>query len=191
MLELNFCITIGNCCKTITLEDITGDYDATTNTGGWGAPNPVQSDAVQANLSIIDPNGNTYIIDVLTEVVNSTNIEITSDEIGLTADLEIPSGHYEFSLSVNVGTLGTPDWVTFNSTQLFYCLEEQRVKQLIASTEFDDCKCNDGNSLTDILDIWTYLMALKNAACCGKVSKFEELLEIINSLLDSNPCKNC
>ena len=30
-------------CKTLTVKDLTGNYDVTTNTGGYGTPNPARS----------------------------------------------------------------------------------------------------------------------------------------------------
>lgn len=51
----------------ILIEDITGDYNAGTNPGGWGAPNPVRADVSINNLLVTKPNETSATtIDVLT-----------------------------------------------------------------------------------------------------------------------------
>lgn len=185
-LELSYQVCLQECCKEIQLTDITYDYSP-DNLGGWGAPNDDRGSVVEATLLLTDPNGTDYSIDITTEVQNDEVIVITSDEIGLSAGVDIPSGVYYFTISVDTGTI-----TTFDCTKLFYCIEAKAINKLIG--EFDPCdicKCEQGDELQDILDIWTYFLVLQNAACCGKIDKFNELLEIINQLLGSNPCSNC
>lgn len=51
--------------QVISLPDGTGDYDAVTNPGGFGAPNPVRSDVSAATLTVTLPDGTQQTEDVL------------------------------------------------------------------------------------------------------------------------------
>lgn len=187
-LELSYSVCITSCCKEISITDSTGDYDASTNTTGWGTPNLERGDVTDASLVITDADGYDYTIDVTTEVQDGTDITVTSDLIGLAAGVDITSGVYYFTLTVTDGV----DTYYFDVTKLFYCTEEKAFQALVGTFNPDSCTCCSGHStMDDILDIWVYMLALKNAACCGKVDKFTELLEIINQLLGHNPCSNC
>ncbi len=191
MLELVYNICVKECCSQFVIEDATGYYHATDNPGGWGLVNPSRPDITEAFLSIIGPDGTTYNIDILAEVLADDPIIVSYTQVGLTTP-EIVSGQYQFTITLNSGDLITPVYHTYFESQLVYCLEEKKICNLIGTTDFGTiCSCKDGKKLSDILDIWVYLMALKNAACCGKTDRFNELLEIINSLLNSKPCKNC
>lgn len=186
-LELSYQVCLQECCKQIQITDTTYLYSV-DNLGGWGYPNDLRSSVVSATLLLTDPNSVDYTIDITAEVLADDVIVITSDEIGLTADTEIPSGIYYFTITVDTGTE-----YTFDITKLFYCTEEKRFHKLMGEYNPTDCGCgcSEDKTLEKILDIWTYLQVLKDAACCGKTDKFTELLEIINTLLGDNPCSNC
>lgn len=186
-LELSYQVCLQECCKQIQITDTTYLYSV-DNTGGWGYPNESRSDVVSATLVITDAAGVDYTIDVTTEVQSDSVIVITSDEVGLAADVEITSGVYYFTLTVDTGTE-----YTFDTTQLYYCTEAKAFSNLLGTFNPSKCgcRCSKEQSLQNILNIWTCLQLLKNAACCGKVDKFTELLEIINQLLGNNPCSNC
>lgn len=186
-LELSYQICQQECCKQIQITDITYQYSA-DNLTGWGVPNDTRASVTAASL-IITYSGVDYTIDITTEVQNDTVITITSSQVGQGADAEIVSGEYSFTITV---TANGTDY-TFDETKLFYCTEEKAFSKLLG--EFNPngcgCGCSEEEGLHNILDIWTYLMVLKDAACCGKTDKFTELLEIINRLLGDNPCSNC
>mgnify|MGYP003344315005 FL=1 len=49
-LKTSTCVTEG--CTLMTVSDVTGIYDVTTNSTGWGSPNPDKSSITSATLSI-------------------------------------------------------------------------------------------------------------------------------------------
>jgi len=50
----------------ILFNDITGEYDATTNPTGFGTPNPDRADVTAVSLSVLKPNSTTaLVVDVL------------------------------------------------------------------------------------------------------------------------------
>lgn len=66
-------ITQSNDNKTIKVKDGTGIYNAVTNTGGWGSPNPA--------VTVID--GSTYHLYLDIVYTNSDGTETTYDQIEL------------------------------------------------------------------------------------------------------------
>lgn len=51
-------------CTEMLLSDVTGDYDAMTNPGGWGTPNIAKGDVTTASMEIVMPDGTTYTVNV-------------------------------------------------------------------------------------------------------------------------------
>ena len=50
-IKLNY-EAISDDCKTVTLKDITGDYDATDNPGGYGDPNDLIANPNRATIAL-------------------------------------------------------------------------------------------------------------------------------------------
>lgn len=188
MVTLDFQICLSDCCKQLDILDIT-NYYSPDNLGGWGTPNTELANIVDATLEIISPDNILYSFDILTEVQAEDYITILPTALGYTES--IPDGVYRFYVRINIGTAEAPIYITYEETKLFYCNVQNKFKNLVGT--IDPCKkvCCGKNPFDDVLLIWTYMLALENAACCGKIDKFEKLLETINRLLNSKPCKNC
>ena len=125
-LSLSFAVAESNNNKLISITDSTGVYDALTNTGGWGAPNPLvtEIDGVTHTLGLnitiktSDSTETTYdTIDLydefgpfadITELVfdlDCSMLLIGTTALG-TADDEFPDGIYTFEYIYDEG-LGT------------------------------------------------------------------------------------
>lgn len=52
-------LSLGNRCNTVTIEELTGVYVATTNVGGWGAPNitTIDADVAYAAVNVFPSTG--------------------------------------------------------------------------------------------------------------------------------------
>lgn len=59
--KYNYCQT----CSTITVVDVTGDYDEETNPGGYGAPNLTFDEAGPRAAKFTTPSGNTFTLDLI------------------------------------------------------------------------------------------------------------------------------
>ena len=73
-LSLSFTVAESNDNKLITVTDSAGIYDALTNTGGWGAPNPEVTD--------VDPIG-THTLELIVTITTSDSTSTTYDAINL------------------------------------------------------------------------------------------------------------
>jgi len=74
-LALLFSVAESGDSKTLTITDTTGVYNAGTNVGGWGAPNP--------DVSTIDSSSNTLKLDI--SITTSDNVTVSYDTIDLHA----------------------------------------------------------------------------------------------------------
>jgi hypothetical protein len=124
-------------CKTLRLTDTTGAYDATTNTGGWGAPNTTLAGADPVTVAITLPGSTTTSTFTVTSIVNAATIVagefylddiVPSDITGYSSDT-FPDGIYDIVYTV---TDGTTEY-TYSIKMLNYCtvkccLEKMKVK---------------------------------------------------------------
>ncbi len=191
MLDLKFFICQPTCA-CIQFTDITGDYVVTVNESGWGAPNIDRSDVVTSTLTITDPNSIVYVIDITTEVQAGTlDIKILSNQLGLATDADIPDGIYKVQWDV-IDAITT---YTECNEVFLYCVASEKVDKLIANLAAPDIGCScDGtldSSTSKALLAFTLLKGLESAACCYKISKFQNFLDAINTLADTENCKNC
>jgi hypothetical protein len=105
--------------KTVTVSDTTGDYNATTNPGGWGAPNPARADnaLVLLQFSVVSD-----------EVVKTTLIQdpttVTFWEVVHTKDIL-----FTFAM-IRVDALASaPDPATKAAGYVFYNTTDQKFYQ--------------------------------------------------------------
>jgi len=188
-LSLNFDLCVINACKQIRFTEITGFYGS-TNTGGWGTPNPSVSAMTTATLEITNPDG----------VVYTGNLFVTSlfptDDIGISYDIplaligsptSIEDGQWKFVYTVTDGV------TTYTKTiyKYFYCNSECCVTQMLANLDLScDC-CKDSDSYKNYILAWTQLQSLKKAAACGDSANFETIKKIVDKLCKNSGCKTC
>lgn len=190
MVSLSFQICINDCCNSLTVLDTTYLYSP-NNLTGWGTPNTNLEDIVSATLNVITPNNDCVTLDILTEIQAQSPITVDPIDLGFT-DV-ILDGVYRFYVNINIGTEEEPEYITYETTKLFYCNINKKISNLIGTLDINGCckPCKTGNAFDKVLLAWTYFQTLKNAACCGKIDTFNKLLTILNKLIDSKPCKNC
>lgn len=180
-------------CKTIRVEDTTGVYNASTNTGGWGVPNTTLALASPVILTMTLPSGTEEEF-TLTATVNAATIidgkflldDITpSDVTGLT-DVQFPDGVYTFEYVVTDSSTGTKYTYLikgFNTCKVKCCIDKML-------TKFCEnlCNCND----VDHLDRHNMAEALLFAAKCefgkGQYTKATSILEDVEKICKAVNC---
>lgn len=195
---LTFCLS--NSCSELSVSETTGAYNALTNTDGWGTPNPETSDALTYVLTITDPDGVEYTIDLFANGFPTTDstIEYSIPLTSLGNRTSIEDGFWQFAWIVT-GTYGFPISSAFsysgNSAYYFTCNTECCVAALLAdiTIEEDDCNCNDKQSekVLNYLRAKAFLEALKNAAFCGKLTLFNNIKAAIDKICASTDCRTC
>lgn len=184
-VELKFSICEATDCKSLTFKELTGSYDAATNTGGWGAPNELTTDAINATLSITDPSGVTYTdVDLFSSSFPKTDPNagvVISPPSTLT---KFSDGFWEFTYSV---TTGTTTYTAYQKLFLF-CEVEAEVCSMISKLDVDDCTC-DLEKVNRALQANAYLKALMYAIGSANECSVDDIYASLKRLIDCSICK--
>jgi hypothetical protein len=186
-VQLNYSICNDPNCKIIKFRETTGVYDATTNTGGWGAPNELTTDAVTATLLFKAPSGVTYTaVDVLgsgfPKSDGSVAIEINSTDL-LSTLSKFEDGFWEITYTV---TTATATYSTTN-TLFFPCGVKGLVCNEVAGLDINDCCC-DLDKVNRILQMEAYMSVLEYAVGCGNIVGANNILTTLNRLIECSIC---
>ena len=117
-VEVKFTICEESNCESINFRELTGAYNASTNTTGWGAPNEVVGDAVSATLVLKSPSGVTYSsIDMLALSYPTVDSFAQTEILASTVDSSLTTfadGFWTITYSVTTGT------TTYTQTKTFF-----------------------------------------------------------------------
>lgn len=189
-IVLNFDICQAADCKSFTINETTGIYSA-TNTGGWGAPNAVIGDALDARLIVTLPNLTQVTVNNLLfptlPTTGTATISVTDANLGLSGGL--PDGIYIITYQVDINQV-LPFTQTSRSTTktfLFSCNIKCCVDKLIAKIPELECTCND-QALKDALLAYGLYKSLCSAGSCGLTDKVTNILDRLNKLCNSKSC---
>lgn len=191
-VSLSFSICQGSGCDSLTFKETTGAYSV-TNTGGWGAPNRATSTATIATLTITNPSGTSYELDLFATgdfPTDDTTFEYDIDftDIGLTAGSKLPDGIYTFVYSVTTVS-GTTVVYTQTVQQAFYCQVKCCVLSMFKELDVT-CDCSKDAKIRAI-DAYLMLKGIIYSSGSGCSSNFEEDLAILQKICLNSNCTNC
>lgn len=187
-LSINLCQDIS--CQFITFSDTTGAYSL-TNLSGYGSPNEATAGALGAVLTVIDPNNNSYSINLLAQnpawptATTTQGYNITLANLSQTN--KFIDGEYNFTYTV---TYADSTSSTVNINQLMYCNIECCVSQMFANITDPECECQAAD-LATAMKASSLLIALKRAAKCGNVANFNIMITVLNRLCQNINCETC
>jgi hypothetical protein len=97
-MPLNVKLEVVNGQNTMLLSDVTGDYNATTNPEGWGAPNTARSAVTNLACTVLRPNQT--VADVISGLFTSTFWTTAYRQVNIFALLPaVPDGLYTVVLT--------------------------------------------------------------------------------------------
>lgn len=185
--KIDLCII--NNCTQIRFSENTGFYNP-TNLGGYGTPNLTVGSVTTAVLTITNPAGTSYTIDLFATTIFPSNILYTSYDIPLGSigsPTSIEDGEWKFVYTVGDGT----DEYSVTIYKYFYCNSACCVKQMLADLDLScDC-CKDSAEYKTYELAWVQLESLKKAAACGDADNFAAIKKIVDKLCLNNGCKTC
>ena len=187
-LQLKFNTCVINSCSQIRFNETTLSY-TTSNTGGYGTPNPLDSTFTSATLEITGPNTVTYTINLFATSLFPTYDSSQVYDIplsGMGSPTSIVDGQWKFVYTISDGV----NIYTKTIYKLFYCNSECCVTKMQPTIETCDC-CNDTESYSTYVKAWSFLQSLKNAAKCGDTTLFASIKKIVDKLCLNNGCKTC
>lgn len=102
-LELSIDVCRASNCRSFTVTEETGAYNASTNTGGYGAPNIATTDVLTATITVTPYNGDAYpTVSVYSTLPSSTDGDITinNTDLGLSSTTNIPDNIYQILYTI-------------------------------------------------------------------------------------------
>ncbi len=190
-LILNFNLCESGGCNSLTFSELTGLYNAESNTTGYGTPNPDIGDATAAVLTVTLASGDSYDIDLF-ETGNfpttnsSIEYEINPTEIGYASlDDLIDDQIITFTYTVTIDD----EEYTQVVVKALYCQVQCCVNTMFVELDFTcDCSVDETNKA---LKAFAMLQGLKQAAGCGNVTNFNNILTQLNKLCATTSCASC
>lgn len=196
---LDFSLCAGKGCDSLTFTELTGPYSSPSNLTGWGDPNTIITNPTVANVTIVTPDDDTFILNALPDgfPTDNTSLQfvISSTDIGY-GD-KITDGLYTVTYDVTIlresGDPEIPDTViTLTQTKYFLvacnikcCIDKMFVKAISA-----DCDgCND-DKLKKALTANALYKGLISAGICGDRTSITKILTRLNKLCNVKDC-NC
>jgi len=174
-----------NNCTELKVSDITGVYNDTTNTGGWGTPNFEGSDVTEAFLYITYPNTTTtQTIDVTAQIPDTITGDL--DFTNISPDdsyTKFPDGKYEIKYSVSDGA----DTYTYCLSVVFYCQINCAANQLFVQVPNN---LDDEAFMDNVTLVRNLLAGLEASACCIDTDSLNTIIEKLKGLTDYEDC-NC
>ena len=178
-----------NSCKTLSVTDTTGVYDATTNTTGWqDASTLLAADVSKAELLITYPNGLTQTVDVTSQIPDPVTGSISFADITMDhySDGLIEIEYIVYDSSVD------PIAYRYTYKALYTCQTRACIDKMWAEVA---CKSCSGNcELNDLIDDANLaeglLRGLESSAVCCDDDCITKILAAINQLCNWNNC-NC
>lgn len=188
-LVLKFFITELDNCESIKITEVTGAYDASLNSGGWGAPNPTIASATSATLLIEKRNSDgTYTayntIDLYNTLPNITEtpFSITSDDAGFGTNSTFPDGIYRMTYTVAGSGFSaqTIKYIVLYG-QIKICFKE-------SSLALSQCSCNCDSLEDSLVNIDFYIGQLAVAQDSGNLTWINNTLEKLTNLCTECGC---
>lgn len=189
---INLCLRTG--CSELIFKETTGVYHATTNTGGYGAPNPVVGDFDTAVLTVIAPDLTEYTIDLFAEgfPTSDDQEEYTIDLADLGNRTVIEDGYWQFVYNLHDNNTDTDYSATFAG--IFLCNTKCCVEQLlllIDENKFGIPDKRNEKRINEYLMAKAYLDSLTYYANCGNLDKFDNIKRVIDKLCANVNCTTC
>ena len=198
-LKLNFSCNSTLNGKVLAFRETTGVYNALTNVGGYGAPNPEVAPVNDAYITIQPLSGtDVYTIpfpDLDTYLPDDTKlkqIHITMENLGGTNLIPFPDGTYLIKYFVTISEI---EYVTsryvYSYTNVRSCVSRMFAK-IKVSKNCIGCTEEELEYSKKALEAYTYYKALLCAALTGQLDKADILLAYVNEICSTNSdCPTC
>tara|TARA_R100001463_G_C3544352_1_gene222573 strand:- start:4753 stop:5337 length:585 start_codon:yes stop_codon:yes gene_type:complete len=187
VLKANVCVKDG--CKKVSVTDVTGEYNASTNVGGWGAINSARTEITAATITITDSAG-TVTTETVTSQVNPVAWyqDFTFNDI----DVTLADGLHTLEYSVTNAS-DTPSTVTASIKFYTYCTIkcciEKKVHAAIVAYGNDPCKHADKLNYANYL--WALLKDFEKAASGCNFNKAKTAFDKLTALCAAKEDCSC
>lgn len=190
---INLCLRTG--CNELVFSETTGIYNASSNLGGYGTPNPVTGNVISAVLTVISPSNQTYTINLFTTTffpTSDTTFEYTLPLAQLGNRTIIEDGQWQFIYTIVTRIMGVDTTYIANTSGIFTCNSTCCVQELLL--DIDEVNIDSKENIKRIDNYKkasSFLAVLKYYANCSNLNMFNNIKLILDKLCANNDCKTC
>lgn len=187
-IVLSFSVCQSSDCGSLVFNDLTGAYDAGSNTTGYGAPNDtIASASSTLVVTLADGTSTTLVPTGFPTVDKTKEFTITAADLGLTSGTQIADQIIDFEYIVITDQTNT---LTQNISQAFYCQVNCCVTSLFIDLdiECEDCMTSAGGT---VAQAYIMLKGLEYSAACGNTTAFNKTLTLLQKLCTKSTCASC
>jgi len=199
-LQLSVSLCQTNNCKSIKLSEVTGEYNATDNPGGWddlAVNNPSIDEVTNVDIEIELPNGSIWNFDstdigsLFPTIDSSVEVEFDSTDFGNTSIVPLDDGFYKVTYTVqgNVGPNNYED--SYTETYLLTCQTSCCIDKMFHLASQSDCTDCKNEKLDKAIEAKQILTQAEYAARCGKINMAKKLLAKAQWICNTKNCLNC
>lgn len=203
-LQPNISVCQTKNCKNIVLTETTGEYNATTNTGGWSSPetssNPDSSNVTRTVIDITVPSGTTYTFDTdevapgiipFPDPTGTEEFVLLSSQLGKSTDEKLDDGEYTITLTF-YGDISTNTYTeTVTKKFIFTCQTRCCADSLFHDAAQSDCTDCKKPKIDKALEVESLLKQIDYAASCGKINMAKKFLAKAQWICNNSNCINC
>ncbi len=184
-------------CRIFKFYDTTGKYNASTNPGGYGTPNPPVNTITGASVDITpylkDTTYNAILFSTLIPFPNTDGFPaiVANTSFGLSTSQPIPSGIY--SMVYHVGD-GINTYSSEPKNIYLDCLHQCCADKLMAKWASGNCGCEGEEAREELLDLAIRaqgtIIAIHKALQpdCPKLTEAQNLVNWLNATCDKTGC---
>jgi hypothetical protein len=201
-LGIHLCQTSN--CKTIKFSETTGEYNSSSNPGGWSVPesvtNPDPANVTSFSVAFTLPDStvttftNTNpLFSGFPDETGTQEVSLTMADFGGSATSAFADGIYSIVYTVNGEINSGADTYIATVTQTFFltcqircCID--KMFHLASQADCTDCK---PEKLNNALEAESYLKAAEFAAACGKIEMAKKHLAKAQWICNTKNCLNC
>ena len=201
-LGIHLCQTSN--CKTIKFSETTGEYNASSNPGGWSVPenatnpNPANVTSFSVVFTLPDSTVTTFtntnpLFANFPDETGTQEVSLTMANFGGAATSAFADGVYFITYTVNGGINAGANTYTSVVTQTFFltcqircCID--KMFHLASQADCTDCK---PEKLNNALEAESYLKSAEFAAACGKIEMAKKHLAKAQWICNTKNCLNC
>lgn len=203
-LELNIGFGRSNDYFSLIATDNTGAYNAITNPGGYGAPNPTVASFTSFDISITLPDpvtllpaGTPITVSAYPTLPSSSggSYSITNVALGFAADTVLIDGVYLFEV---VATTGDAEF-TYQRYSVFSDIVGCCIKSLTLNAF--GCDCNGKNQNLVKANMWLSLLKpsvndegdiiASQVELCGQYNRAADIIRELQKICNNQNCKGC
>ena len=182
-------------CKSLNLFDGTGDYNANTNSGGYGIINPDMSDVEIVSIVITLPDGTVYTDTTAVGNVPETGtpvLSVTGEDLGFGVDSYIADGIYTVTNTIHDNTVPPLGALEYSATATFLitCQLQACLDAKLVDIKTADCNCEDTN-IDRLFRAYLILYGAQTSAFCGKIDSAQKKIDTLKDFCNFSECKTC